>query len=54
MTRKTVTWVLCGEEIFGKIIAYATLGGRKHSYESVEFGRPVSRQKIVSMSFSGP
>lgn len=51
MARKMVTWVLCGEEIFGKMIAYASLGGRKCSYEFVEFGRPVSRQKTVNMSF---
>ena len=51
MARKMVTWVLCGEEIFGKITAYASLGGRKRCYKFVEFGRPVSRQMIFDMSF---
>lgn len=54
MARKMVTRVLCGEEIFGKIIAYGSLGGRNRPNESVEFGRPLSRQKIVNMSFFEP
>ena len=44
----------CMEEIFGKIIAYGSLGGRNRPNESVEFGRPLSRQKIVNMSFFEP